>query len=193
MNVKAEIRDFEKLSKERIRLLIPLGIWSLFFFGSSAVMVILNKIHNVEEIDYYHINPFICIMIMVTLIMIVCIITLIPMAIIMTIKANNEYKRTWITKEFYFEVVDGHIYYNNEKMFVNYNKRSKEKRIYVHNMDNHKEPYKSTFYATIKGADVDAFLEYLVANDVIFDKEYLPALPGKHGSMAPLSMSQYRR
>ena len=110
MNVKAEIRDFEKLSKERIRLLIPLGIWSLFFFGSSAVMVILNKIHNVEEIDYYHINPFMCIMIMVTLIMIVCIITLIPMAIIMTIKANNEYKRTWITKEFYFEVVDGHIY-----------------------------------------------------------------------------------
>ena len=193
MNVNAEIRDFEKLSKERIRLLIPLGIWMLLFLGSSFIMGVFVKISDIEEIDFYQINPNTIITMITILILLACIISIIPMAIILTIKANNGYKNTWITKEFYFEVINGHVFYNNQQMFVNYNKKSKEKRIYVHNMDNHKEPYKATFYATIKGPDADSFLEYLEANDVIFDKEYLPSLPGKHGSMAPLGMSQYRR
>lgn len=191
INVKAEIRDLQKLSKGRIKILIPLAIWTIFSIGSLIIIGILNKIYDGREINYYKINPYSCIMMICTLIIMLSIICLIPMVIIMLIKANNEYKSTWITKNFNFEVRDGHVYYNEQQMFVNYDK--KRKRIYVHDMDNRKEPYKATFYATIKEPDIYPFLEYLEVNKVKFDKEYLPVLQGKYGSLAPLGMSKYRR
>lgn len=179
MVVKAEIRDLDGLSKRRIKILIPLFVW--FFILISDVIFIGNVGKYVDEIILN-----ICV-----LIMLMCLIVFIPMVVIMLVKANKGYKETWLTKEFDFQAINNHIYLNDKKMHVNYNKVAK--KIYIHDMGDYDQPYQLTFYATIKEPDVHMFLKYIKDNAVQIEKEHLPRVSGKYGSLAPLSISQYRR
>ena len=183
MQVNAEIRDIERLNKGYIRLLTPLVIWFVITVGIPSVAFGLLTIWS-KELENL-------LLVMGGLFFIIGVIAFIPIIIWLFIKAKRMYKETWITKPFDFVAHDGKIYFNHQKLHVNYNPSLNQ--IYVHDMGDYKNLYKATIYATINKPDLEPFLEYLQNNDVEIEKENLPRLPGKYGSLAPLGISKYRR
>lgn len=149
MKVNVTIRDEEGRRKGIKRLLIPLIVWFIVFCCSMYIMINFT--------------------IWAMLGIVTCVIAFIPMVVCLLIKANKEYNSTWITKEIEFLVVENRLYLDDKKPHVNYSKEYKE--MYVHDMGNHKNKYKATFYGTIYEPDTDRFMEYLEKNGVPIESE----------------------
>ena len=179
MLVNAEIRDFDGLNKACWKMVIQIAIYVSTIIAGLLMTIVGTKHSELNVVNLVGLFIFFS-----------GIITFIPMLIYIFWKANKGYKSTWITKPFDFIAVDRYIYYGKHRMHVNVAFQSAEKCIYVHDMD-YENPGVVTLYATIKGNDAEAFLDYLQKNDVIIEKEGTSILSDKKGGFVPLS--QYRR
>ena len=182
MKVNVEVRDVEGMISKGKKLLIPLLIYAIIV----CVCGILGP-----DVD------------IAVFVLILCIIALIPMSIILLIKANKIYQETWITKEVEFIAKDGYIYLEDKKMDINYDKVTNN--VYVHNLDEPRNTYitiwgqmKATFHGTIKEPDSYVFLRYLKENNIKIEKDYFIAAAEndrryRYALSKYLSQSAYRK
>ncbi|WP_455950832.1 hypothetical protein [Eubacterium sp.] len=157
MLVKTTVRD-EEITKAGIKsLLLELGIYFGIFLGA---LVILGRIG--EKAPEW--MQYIC-----TGIVLICIILLIPVCILLIVKANKLYKSSFVERNYEYTALCEKIYVEGKKMHVNYNKEVNE--IYVHDIEENEENASVTFYGTIKGDEANKFMKFLKENNVGIEKE----------------------
>lgn len=144
MRVNVEIRDTEELSKRTKKVLIPIFIWGIITIGSVVIGA---------NLTYWAFIGFF-----------IGIITFIPLIIWLFIKANKCYKDTWMTKEFDFKAIDGHLYLDDKKLNIEYNKE--ECVICVDDMHDEGSRGVCTFCGTIREPDIEVFLNFLISNNI---------------------------
>ena len=172
MTVKAEVRDLRKIKKYRVKIVLPIFLWALFLIGT--LYMISSDIHWIFAALFF-----------------VGVFMLIPIFVIAFKNAQRLYEDSWIIQSFDFVALDHRLYLHDLKLHVNYDKELQ--RVYLHDLGDYKNPCKASFYASVKGEEVVALLEYLEKEKVPLEKEELPKGHGKFGMIVPLSISKYRR
>ncbi len=133
--------------KDLLRVLTPLIIWMVLFFGLFAAMCIT---------DIY-------ILALPLLLELLCII---PVAILGVINARKLYHASFINLDIVLTAGDGMIYKDNIKLNAAYSKRDQE--IYLedtHDAGKYNRRL-TTFWGTISGEDVEGFLAFCLENKI---------------------------
>ena len=171
MKIKAESRDIKNLNKNIRNYVI-----GIIFFG---IVYIFSMILGGVEGGLFYI-PFA-----------ILTIGIIPIIIRMIRKANKLYNESWTTEEYELELKDNHLYLDDNKLTINMN--DNKNIIYLHNLGYNGNPYKASIYLTVEGEDQIMLKDYIAANGIKVDKEYLPRGKGRYGFAAPMSITRYRR